>query len=254
MRQLTEKERLVDMTTVNASGKHHKTDKLPQKITDQLTDTENEQLKVLTNYVYDRLNNDPSGHDWWHIYRVVCLANQIVSQENGDRFIVLLAALVHDVIDDKLVDDPKMAEKALEEELSRVGLSEKQVSAIMAIITNMSYRKSLDHKDHSLSIEGQIVQDADRLDANGAMGVVRTMIYGGHKGHILYDPSKPPRDTMTLEEYKHGSVTTINHLYEKIIHLKDLMNTKTGKKLAEGRHQYLLDFLEEFHAEWDGLR
>ena len=211
---------------------------------------ENILLEVAT-YVEQKLSGEGSGHDWWHIVRVRNMAKNLALAEGGDSFICQLAALVHDLVDDKLVADEGLALTEVRDLLTRLGVRSDQTDQVLAIIQAISYKGgSQNHLD--LTLEGQIVQDADRLDAMGAIGVARTMAYSGYHGRVIHDPEVAVRQNMTLEEYRSQQGTAITHFYEKLLCLKDLMNTKTAKDLAQGRHAFLEAFLAQFYAEWEG--
>ena len=211
---------------------------------------ENILLEVAT-YVEQKLSGEGSGHDWWHIVRVRNMAKNLALAEGGDSFICQLAALVHDLVDDKLVADEGLALTEVRDLLTRLGVRSDQTDQVLAIIQAISYKGgSQNHLD--LTLEGQIVQDADRLDAMGAIGVARTMAYSGYHGRVIHDPEVAARQNMTLEQYRSHQGTAITHFYEKLLLLKDLMKTKTAKELAKGRHAFLEAYLDQFFAEWDG--
>ena len=211
---------------------------------------ENILLEVAT-YVEQKLSGEGSGHDWWHIVRVRNMAKNLALAEGGDSFICQLAALVHDLVDDKLVADEGLALTEVRDLLTRLGVRSDQTDQVLAIIQAISYKGgSQNHLD--LTLEGQIVQDADRLDAMGAIGVARTMAYSGYHGRVIHDPEVAARQNMTLDQYRSHQGTAITHFYEKLLLLKDLMNTKTAKDLAKGRHAFLEAYLEQFYAEWEG--
>ena len=213
---------------------------------------ENILLEVAT-YVEQKLSGEGSGHDWWHIVRVRNMAKNLALAEGGDSFICQLAALVHDLVDDKLVADEGLALAEVRDLLTRLGVKSDQTDQVLAIIQTISYKGgSQNHLD--LTLEGQIVQDADRLDAMGAIGVARTMAYSGYHGRVIHDPEVAVRQNMTLEEYRSHQGTAITHFYEKLLLLKDLMNTKTAQELAKRRHAFMEAYLEQFFAEWDGQR
>lgn len=203
-------------------------------------------------WVRAKLDNESSGHDWRHIQRVVSTARTIAQAEGADTFICELAALLHDMADEKLNDDPFAAEQELVRWLGNSGISEQEADHVMEIIAMMSFKGG--SRAPMRTIEGQAVQDADRLDAIGAVGISRVFAYSGAKGRPIHDPSLPPRSSMTEEEYRNGRDTAINHFYEKLLKLKDLMNTTTGQELAVGRHRFMETYLEQFYAEWDGRR
>ena len=208
-------------------------------------------LQEVAAYVEQKLSGEGSGHDWWHIARVRKMAEKLALAEGGNPFICQLAALVHDLVDDKLVADEKLALAEVRDLLTRLGVSLDQTDQVLAIIQAISYKGgSQNHLD--LTLEGQIVQDADRLDAMGAIGVARTMAYSGYHGRVIHDPEVAARQNMTLEQYRSHQGTAITHFYEKLLLLKDLMNTKTAKDLAKGRHAFLEAYLEQFYAEWEG--
>ena len=208
-------------------------------------------LQEVATYVERKLSGEGSGHDWWHIVRVRKLAEKLALAEGGDSFICQLAALVHDLVDDKLVADEGLALAEVRDLLTRVGVAANQTDQVLTIIQSISYKGgNQNHLD--LTLEGQIVQDADRLDAMGAIGVARTMAYSGHHQRIIHDPEVAVRQNMTLDQYRSHQGTAITHFYEKLLLLKDLMNTKTAKDLAKGRHAFLEAYLEQFYAEWEG--
>ncbi|WP_078554250.1 HD domain-containing protein [Bacillus alkalicellulosilyticus] len=201
------------------------------------------------NYVKAIHDNEKSGHDWYHVERVTKLAETIAREEQADEFTCKLAALFHDVPDEKLVDDVEAKIEEIDNWLTQHGV---ESGPILDIIKNMSFKGGQTH--HKLSLEGQVVQDADRLDAIGAIGIARTFVYAGHKGDLMYDPELPFREEMTAKEYREGKSTAINHFYEKLLKLKGLMNTDTGKNMAEQRHSYMVEFLNQFTNEWNGIR
>lgn len=208
--------------------------------------------QILTNtrqFVKETLTAEASGHDWWHIVRVAKTALTIAREEKANLFICEMAALLHDMADSKLFDEKKSLAE-VKNFLNQQGLSQEQIAEIISIMTGISYKGG--HNSADLSLEGKVVQDADRLDAIGAIGIARTFAYSGNHGRLIHDPSKKPRENLTLEDYRKGEDTAIMHFYEKLLKLKDLMNTAEGKRLAQGRHQFMLDYLEQFYAEWEG--
>mgnify|MGYP001790037412 FL=1 len=211
-----------------------------------------EQLKAMEQYAKRVLDSDTTGHDWSHIERVVNTTKTIADAEGADLFICEAAALLHDVIDDKIVKDPADALKKLKKFLTSIELTPEEIEAIESIITRMSFKNH--QENHELSLEGKVVQDADRLDAIGAIGIARVMCYSGSTGRPIHHPHMKPRKQMTAEEYRNGESTAIMHFYEKLLKLKELMNTDYGKKLAKGRHEFLEMYLEQFYAEWEGKR
>lgn len=211
-----------------------------------------EQLKAMEQYAKRVLDSDTSGHDWSHIERVVNTTKTIAEAEGADLFICEAAALLHDVIDDKIIRDPADALKELQKFLASIEVTPEQIEAIVSIITRMSFKNHQEKQE--LSLEGKVVQDADRLDAIGAIGIARVMCYSGSTGRPIHKPEMKPRENLTPEEYRNGESTGIMHFYEKLLKLKDLMNTKYGNELAKGRHEFLEMYLEQFYAEWDGKR
>ncbi|MGN7513599.1 MAG: HD domain-containing protein [Allomuricauda sp.] len=205
-------------------------------------------------FVKGELKNAEGGHDWFHIERVYNTSKLLLEHEKGDSLIVELAALLHDIADPKFHDGdenigPKMARNFLESQ----SVDEKTIEHVVNIIKHMSFKNSLEKDGTRFSSrELYIVQDADRLDAIGAIGIARAFNYGGFKNRELYNPAVPPQPNMTKEEYKKSTAPTINHFYEKLLLLKDKMNTETGKKLAEERHLFMLKYLEQFYKEWNG--
>ena len=205
-------------------------------------------------FVKKKLENAESGHDWFHIERVYKNALLIANNENCDELVVQLGALLHDIADSKFHDGdetigPKTARLFLESENVANAIIEK----VIFIIENISFKGgNFDRK--SSSIELEIVQDADRLDAIGAIGIARTFNYGGFKNRQIYNPEILPNLKMTKEEYKKNDAPTINHFYEKLLLLKDKMNTATGKKIAQERHDFMEQFLEQFYDEWNGKK
>lgn len=211
---------------------------------------QSEQIIAATEqFVRQQLAQEHSGHDIAHIIRVVNLAKYLLkTTPKADPFIVIMAAYLHDVIDDKLFDDLVQARATLLHFLLGQRVTAGQQTAIMAIIDNMSFSQNLQQKQ-LLSLEGQLVQDADRLDALGAIGIARTFYYGGHKKHAMYDPTILPRTEMDKQTYRQPS-TVINHFHEKLLLLSQQMNTPAAQKLAQKRHQLLQNFLSEFMDEW----
>ena len=211
-----------------------------------------EQLKRMEQYAKRVLDSDTSGHDWSHIERVVNTTKTIAKAEGADLFICEAAALLHDVIDDKIIQDPADALKELKKILTSIEVTPEKIEAIVSIITRMSFKNHQENEE--LSLEGKVVQDADRLDAIGAIGIARVMCYSGSTGRPIHKPEMKPRENLTPEEYRNGESTAIMHFYEKLLKLKDLMNTKYGNELAKGRHEFLELYLDQFYAEWDGKR
>ena len=199
-----------------------------------------------------KFSEESSGHDWWHIFRVWQNAITIGKKEDANLYVVELAALLHDVADYKFHDgDEKIGGEVSKQWMQEVGVDSETIEAVVDIVNNVSFKGGKNAKKMQ-SIEGQAVQDADRLDAIGAIGIARCFAYGGYKGNEMYNPDKEPNLNMSKEEYKTQKGTQINHFYEKLLLLKDLMNTKTGKEMANARHDYMLNYLDEFYLEWKG--
>lgn len=212
------------------------------------------QIKQTVEFVKSTLDGAESGHDWFHIERVYKMACTINKKEKGDVQIISLAALLHDIADSKFHDgDEEIGPQKAREFLLAIGVSIEVVEAVTSIIRNMSFKKSFEG-DVVRSKELDIVQDADRLDAIGAIGIARTFNYGGYKNRAMYDPAIKPEMNHTKESYKNSTAPTINHFYEKLLLLKDQMNTETARRLAEQRHQFMEQFLAQFYAEWEGKR
>ncbi|TDL82672.1 HD domain-containing protein [Peribacillus frigoritolerans] len=201
-------------------------------------------------FVKCRLETEGTGHDWLHIDRVRRTALNLAKKYSCDLTIIELSALLHDLIDDKLSDDIRMKTDEVANLLREEGLDSDSIQEVLTIISTISFKGG--KRRAVSSIEAQIVQDADRLDAMGAIGIARVFSYGGSKGNLIYDPAIPTRDSMTCEEYRTIKSTSINHFYEKLLKLKDLMNTEEGKMLAQQRHQFMVDYLSQFFLEWEG--
>lgn len=209
-------------------------------------------LKQTEEYIKNKLSGEGSGHDWWHIYCVWKNAIHIGKDENVNLFVVQLAALLHDISDWKFNDgDDDVGPRLAREWLEKMQVEENIISHVCEIIKEMSF-KGAGVKTFMRTKEGMVVQDADRLDAIGAIGIARTFAYGGHKGREIYNPNVKPELHDSFEKYKSGTGPTINHFYEKLLLLKDLMNTKTAKKIAEERHRFMEQFLDRFYKEWEG--
>ena len=206
-------------------------------------------------FVKNTLQGAEGGHDWFHIERVYKNALLIAEDENVDNFIVSLGALLHDIADAKFYDGdetigPKLARKFLEKQ----EVDEESIVHIENIIQYISYKTSLSDGVKFSSPELAVIQDADRLDAIGAIGIARCFNYGGFKNRVLYDPEIKPNLNMTKDEYKKSTAPTINHFYEKLLLLKDKMNTQRGKQIAIQRHNYMESFLKQFYIEWNALK
>lgn len=204
-------------------------------------------------FVKETLHGAEGGHDWFHIQRVFKNTLLIAKDEKVDVLVVSLGALLHDIADAKFNGgDETVGPRMAHEFLSSLEVDKKVLDHVVKIIENISFKSSLDKKKRFASKELQVVQDADRLDAIGAIGIARAFNYGGFKNRELYNPEIAPNLQMTKEEYKKAKAPTINHFYEKLLLLKDKMNTESGKKLAEERHQFMLGYLEQFYKEWNG--
>jgi len=199
-----------------------------------------------------QFEGEGTGHDWWHIFRVVQNALTIGEKEGADLFLVELSALVHDVGDHKFHNgDESLAEGLISELLSKEGVAQDTIGKVNHIVKHVSY-KGAEVETPMDSIEGKVVQDADRLDAIGAIGVARAFAYGGAKSRELYNPNQKPNLHLSFDDYKKDNGHTINHFYEKLLLLKDRMQTATGKQMAAERHQFMEQYLQQFYKEWEG--
>jgi uncharacterized protein len=204
------------------------------------------------NFVKEQLKGAEGGHDWFHILRVYNNALNIARGEECNLLVVQLGALLHDVADSKFYEgNETLGPIVAHDFLQSQGVDKQTIAHVVAIIENISFKGGNFERQFS-SIELDIVQDADRLDALGAIGIARTFNYGGFKNRVLYDPAVAPVLHMTKEQYKASNAPTLNHFYEKLLLLKGRMNTATGRKIAEGRHAYMEGFLAQFYAEWEG--
>lgn len=208
-------------------------------------------IEKLDNIVYSELKSDSTGHDYFHIDRVRKSALKIAgSYSEADLFVVEAAALLHDIADHKFHNgDESIGPAKAKEILDRFVLDSTVVNKIVDIVANVSF-KGLGVKAAEMSLEGKIVQDADRLDAIGAIGIARAFAYGGSKGRPLYNPNIKPVCHTSMAAYKTSTAPTINHFYEKLLHLKDKLNTDVAKEIAEERHIFMEDFLTHFYKEW----
>ena len=215
--------------------------------------TENELIKTTKNFVKLTLKDAEGGHDWFHVLRVYNNAEAIAKGEDVNPLVVSLSALLHDIADSKFHDgDESIGPKMAREFLFKQDVDSLVIEHVVNIIANMSFSKSLDSEKKFTSKELEVVQDADRLDAIGAIGIARCFNYGGFKNRAIFDPSIQPNLHMSKEEYKASTAPSINHFYEKLLLLKNKMNTKTGKKIAEKRHAFMENYLNQFYKEWDG--
>lgn len=211
-------------------------------------------IQQTASFVEQRLKGAEGGHDWWHILRVWNNTKLILEHEEADALVCELTALLHDIADSKFHGgDEEIGPRIAGEFLHSIGLEPERVLHVQQIIRNMSYKASLGKLDfHSKELE--LVQDADRLDAIGAMGIARAFHYGGFKNREIYNPEIPFVEGLSKEAYKNSTAPSINHFYEKLLLLKDKMNTPTAKRIAADRHAFMLSYLEQFYAEWEGKR
>ncbi len=207
-------------------------------------------ISQTTDFVKKSLQNAEKGHDWWHIWRVWQNAKYIAKFEQANILVVELGALLHDITDHKLTDNPSEMLRTTRKFLKTANLSKPDINHVINIIQNVSFSQNLVGQ-RFFSLELAVVQDADRLDAIGAIGIARAFQYGGYKNREIYNPKIKPIKNITQAKYLKNNSPTINHFYEKLLLLKDKMNTKTGRQLAESRHQFMLDFLQQFYREWN---
>jgi uncharacterized protein len=211
-------------------------------------------IKLTESFVRKQLGSEGTGHDWWHIERIRKTALRIQSVKGGDSFMIDMALFLHDVGDNKVInaieDDYTIADKFMEKQ----SVPEDIRKQIMFIIEHMSFSKSLGEKKFKPSIKFQIVQDADRLDALGAIGIARVLTYGGSKSRTLYDPAIKPIRAVSTKQYRNAKSTSINHFEEKLLLLKNLMNTKEAKRIAVERDMFMRNYLKQFFQEWEGKK
>lgn len=209
-------------------------------------------IKNTAEFVKQTLAGAEAGHDWWHILRVWNNAKLIAQTEEADMTVVELGALLHDIADAKFHDgDEEIGPRKAVEFLRSQGAPEDVINQVELIVRHISFKSGIDGQTY-FSKELAVVQDADRLDAMGAIGIARAFTYGGYKGRELYNPGIAPNPNLTKEEYKKSNSPTINHFYEKLLLLKDKMNTQTGRRIAEQRHHFMEQYLDQFYAEWEG--
>jgi uncharacterized protein len=207
-------------------------------------------IEITINYVKMQLIGSEAGHDWWHVYRVWNTAKKIATEENANMFVVELAALLHDIADSKFNNgDETIGPTKTSQFLKSLDIEENTISQVVNIVKHISFKGGNEKQSYN-SKELDIVQDADRLDAIGAIGIARTFHYGGYKNREIYNNEEAPNLQMTKEQYKDNTSHTINHFYEKLLLLKDLMNTKIGIDIAVERHRFLELYLKKFHLEW----
>lgn len=208
-------------------------------------------IQTTINFVKEKLQGAEAGHDWFHIERVWKLSKKIAENINCNLLVVELGVLLHDIADPKFHDgDESLALKISKDFLTQQNVSDEIVDEVLYIIQNISFKNRAEAPENK-TIELQIVQDADRLDAIGAIGIARTFNFGGYKNNLMYHPDIQRKLHQSKEEYKKSEGTTINHFYEKLLLLKDLMNTETAKKIASERHDFMLKFLDQFYKEWN---
>jgi uncharacterized protein len=202
-------------------------------------------------HVQAAMSDDTTGHDWWHVYRVWQTARRIGQREGADLFVVELAALLHDLGDHKFHDgDDTVAPRMTREWLGSIQAAPDVIDHVAEIVSNVSF-KGAGVPTPMQTLEGQVAQDADRLDAIGAVGIGRAFTWGGHKGRPMHDPTIKPEHHTSFDAYKSNTNPTINHFYEKLLLLKDRMNTESARQIAAARHEFMEQFLEQFLAEWD---
>lgn len=207
--------------------------------------------KTIT-YVKKKLANAEGGHDWWHIERVWKSAKKIAETENVNLLVVELGALLHDIADAKFHDgDEELGPQIAAAFMREINVDQETILHVVQIIKHISFKGGKEAQTFT-SLELNVVQDADRLDAIGAIGIARTFNYGGFKNREIFNPNVTPNLLMTKEEYKKSDAPSINHFYEKLLLLKDLMNTETGKQMAIQRHQFMELYLAQFYQEWNG--
>lgn len=213
-----------------------------------------ETISTIQKFVKGKMEGEGTGHDWYHIERVVATAKRISKKEkNADKFLVEAAALLHDIGDWKLNSSGRTEEEILRSVCKKLALEDSDSKKIIEIIINMSFSANIGRRK-DLCLEGKIVQDADRLDALGAIGIARAFAYGGKKGRELYNPSKKPKKFSSTHSYRNSDGPTVNHFYEKLFSIKKQLNTKKAVKIATKREAFMKEFLKEFYAEWDGKR
>jgi len=207
-------------------------------------------IEQIRKWVKKELGFESSGHDYWHAFRVWKLAQIINKKEKANKFVIEASSLIHDIADRKLNNnDIEKGFQKVKKYLEKIEVEKKIAEKILFVVRYVSFSSD---QPKNKSLELKIVQDADRLDALGAIGIARTFAYGGKSNAILHNPEIKPKTNLTKKEYKKHKSTSINHFYEKLLLLKDEINTKTGKKIAEERHKYMLNYLEKFKKEWEG--
>jgi len=218
--------------------------------TKELTDFQEQLIQEAEQFAHAELEHDQTGHDWWHIRRVVQMAKRLARAEKADEFICTVAALLHDVADEKLNISKQAGLDKVNDWLSRHDFKDTDQEHIIEIISNLSYNAGKNPPMRTL--EGQVVQDADRIDAIGAIAIARAFLYAGVKGHPIHDPQIPPRSEMTTEQYRQEKSTGINHFHEKLLKLNSLINTESARQIANERHSFMEQYVERFYLEWSG--
>ncbi|MHB0886031.1 MAG: HD domain-containing protein [Bacillota bacterium] len=209
-------------------------------------------IQAARDFARDSLEDDHSGHDWWHAERVKATAQTVARAEGADEFVCVLAALLHDVADEKVAGSEEAGLARVRAWLDRQALARPAYDNVLEIISTMSFRGG--NRPPMRTLEGRVVQDADRLDAMGAIGIARTFAYGGAHARPIHDPEAAPRAAMTEAQYRESRSTGINHFHEKLLKLRDLMNTETARKMAQGRHRFMEEYLARFDDEWAGRK
>jgi len=219
-----------------------------------MNNKENSWLRQTVDFVKNEFIDAEGGHDWWHTYRVWNMAITIADEENANQLVVQLAALLHDIADSKFHNgDEEIGPQIASEFLINAHVDTDIIYNVIEIIKNLSFKKTFDNTTYR-SVELDVVRDADRLDAIGAIGIARTFNYGGFTGSEIYNPEIKPVSYKNKSDYKSNNPPTINHFYEKLLKLKNMMNTSTGKRLAEERHNFMEKYLDQFFKEWEGIR
>lgn len=210
------------------------------------------QMEALEKWVKDFFEHDASGHDWAHTDRVRHHAVAIAKEEGANRHLVEQAALLHDLPDAKFHASEEEGWRYLKRGMSDLGFTPEEINKITGVIKTVSFKGG--HNDLPDTLEGKIVQDADRIDAIGAIGIARCFMFAGNKGDLMYDPSVPPRTTLTEASYREERNTAVNHFYEKLLTLKDMMHTDASKRIANERHTFMEDYLKQFFDEWNSIK
>jgi len=217
-----------------------------------MTPKQNKIIRKVAQYAKERMAGEPTGHDWWHTNRVWHLSKKIAKKEGGDLFIIELSSLLHDIDDWKFSGGgDKQGAKRAKRIMEKLGVEAEVVRQVCYIVENISFKGAL-VKDKMKILEGKVVQDADRLDVIGAIGIARVFAYGGYLKREIYNPRIKPKLHRTFSEYKKSKGTSINHFYEKVLLLKDRLHTKTAKQMAQQRHRFVENYLKQFFQEWEG--